>query len=80
MPRTRTTTPSVPTMLRWQRIYLGQMKEMIERGAIDEKYGRRVAKGLKYTIKALEESATDYRNGRRRAEKDTYEEADKYFA
>lgn len=79
MPRSRTKTPSVPTMLNWQKVYLTQMKDMVERGAIQPDRGRQVAKGLKYTIKALEGSVADYKSERRKSKEDAYKEASEYF-
>jgi hypothetical protein len=66
-------------MLNWQKVYLTQMKDMVERGAIQPDRGRQVAKGLKYTIKALEGSVADYKSERRKSKEDAYKEASEYF-
>jgi hypothetical protein len=66
-------------MMRWLKVYLAQMKDMVERDAIQPERARQVAKGLKYAIKALEASGNDHRAAKRKQLENAYQEASEFF-
>ena len=78
MPRSRKTEDmSPPTMLRWLKVYLTEVVKMIEEDRIYREEGLKVAKGLRYSIRALEISATKYKRARQVAREDEYKDAAK---
>ena len=79
MPTKRTETPSVPTLRHWLEVYYSWLPQLIEEGGIHPEYGQKVAKGLKYSIRALDDSATEYRKKKREEFKSQVNEADEYF-
>lgn len=78
----KTEDMSLPTINRWLRIYLVEVVEKTKSGYLDEEYGRRTIKGLKYAIKALDDSLENYRRESRKEKREAfnkeYEEALKY--
>jgi len=56
---------SPPTILRWLNVYLVEVVRQVKSGEYPEDYGRKVVKGLKYSIAALEEQAAGYRKAQR---------------
>jgi hypothetical protein len=74
-PQKRTETPSATTMLLWLRKYLVWTAEMEDAKKITPGYAARVAKGLKYSIKALDESIVEYKTQKRATAREEYEQA-----
>lgn len=80
MPRKRKTEDmSIPTILNWLKIYHTELVKKTQNGEIFEEPGKRSVKGLRYTIKALEDSYSQYKResqaARRKAQADEYEKS-----
>lgn len=84
MARKQTTQPSAPTMMRWLKTYYTWLPDLIEGGGLYPEHGKRVAKGLKYAIKALDDSAKEYKKLKqaesRRNLNEEVESTDEYFS
>jgi hypothetical protein len=63
----------------WIQKYYAWVPELIEEGGIYPEEGRRVAKGLKYALKALDDSSSRYRSEKRKSAKDGVAATDRYF-
>ena len=76
MPRKRKTQDmSPPTILRWLKIYLVEAVRMTKSGELYPDEGKRVVKGLRYSIKGLEDSYAHFKADQRAIDKTEYEEA-----
>jgi len=62
-------------MLHWLKVYLSSLPEIVDDGRLYEEQGAKVAKGLKYSIKALEDSRAQWRKEKRKAAEDGYQAA-----
>jgi hypothetical protein len=84
MPGRRTVKPSAPTILRWLKIYYSWLPELIESGGLTSEHGTRTAKGLRYSIKALEESYSEYKRQKQADDREDLKKrvkkTDKYFS
>jgi hypothetical protein len=75
----QTTQPSVPTLTKWLKLYYTWIPQMIEEERIQEKWGREVAKGLKHSITALENSKKQWMREKRITAEENYNGAKQYF-
>lgn len=84
MPGKRSVKPSAPTILRWLKIYYSWLPELIDGGGLTREHGERVAKGLKYSIKALEESYSEYKRQKQADDREDLKKkvksTDEYFS
>lgn len=68
---------SPPTIRKWLKTYLSETAKLVDQGKMGKEEGTRVAKGLKYAIKALEDSYSKYKADQRQIQEDEYEKATK---
>ena len=79
MPFKRKEDPSPPSMLRWLKAYYASLPKMVEEGRIYKEDAAKVAKGLRYTIKALEGNINSFKKEKRREAENEYAAAREYF-
>jgi hypothetical protein len=77
MARSRKTEDVAPTtILRWLKVYMVELHKMVEDGRIYEEEGKKAAKGLRYSITALEDSKKKWMKERATNAEEAYKQAD----
>jgi hypothetical protein len=62
-------------MVKWLKLYLAALPKIVDEGRLYEGHAKRIAKGLKYSIAALEDSKSQWVKEQKKNSEDEYRKA-----